>query len=354
MDQLEGVQIYDLLDAKIYGSLLRNPKILDEENKTGETVVIDEIQKLPSILDELQRLIQKKSMTFLLTGSSARKLKRKAVNLLGGRLWKAHLHPLVSTEIKDFDLLTYLNTGGLPHVYGLKDYKKELRNYVDLYLKEEIQQESIIRNVASFAYFLDLLGLSNGQEINYDSFAKDLGVSATTVRTYIEILTDTLVAFCLPGFTKTKKRKAISRYKFFFFDVGVANSVAKRGSIEEGSQLFGLAFEHFMIQEIRAYLAYTDQDVVMSYWRSTSMFEVDLILGNDLAIEFKSTHHIYDKHLKGLRALKEEGLMKRLIIVSMDESKRETADGIEIVPYKMFLKNLWHHKFFKNARLEPK
>ena len=339
----DKAKVYDLLDSEIYRKLLKNPKILEEENKTNKKIiVIDEIQKQPELLDEVHRLIQKKEWRFLLTGSSARKLKRNPVNLLAGRAWQASLFPLSWIEIPKFNLIKYLNQGGLPAAYTSRSsYQEELNAYVSLYLREEIQNEALTRNVQAFAEFLDLIALSNGQEVNYENFSRDLQISPSTFKNYIEILNDTLLGFPLPGYTKTKKRKAITRAKYYLFDLGVTNTICHRGLIKKKSELFGKAFEHFIILEVRAYLSYARKFLNMSYWRSTSQAEVDLIIDNKIAIEIKSTPLIQDKHLKSLRFLKEEQIIKKYIVVSLDTEKRVTKDNIQILPWEMFLKKLW-------------
>jgi len=195
-----------------------------EENKNRQRIIaIDEIQKLPTLLDEVHRLISKFDMKFILTGSSARKLKRGSANLLAGRAWRADLFALTSNEIPKFNLLTYLNCGGLPHIYGKKYAAEELNSYVSTYLREEIQSEALTRNLESFSEFLDAIAMSNGEEINFESLASDCGVSPGTLKNYIGILEDTLIGFTLSSYTKTKKRKAISRGKHYLFDLGVVN-----------------------------------------------------------------------------------------------------------------------------------
>ncbi|MDC0980306.1 AAA family ATPase [Bdellovibrionales bacterium] len=343
---LPSVEVIDLLKPQEYGDFLKNPTLLSERAHQS-LVVIDEIQKLPHLLDEVHRLIENKHVTFLLTGSSARKLKRGGANLLAGRAWWAELFPLTSHEIPDFDLLSYLNSGGLPGIYKNREYKEELKAYVNLYLREEIQAEALTRNIASFAEFLELLALSNGEELQYQSLSSDCGVSPNTIKNYVQILEDTLVGFQLHAFTKTKKRKAISRSKFYYFDIGVTNTLAQRGQIKQGSELYGKSFEQFIIQEIRAYLSYSRKNHKMFYWRSTSQFEVDLIIGKQWAIEIKSSKLVSDKHLKGLRALKEEGLIQKYAIISNDSAKRVTHDKITIWPWSEFLKLLWSHKIIK-------
>lgn len=340
---LSNVSVIDLLEVRTYREYLKNPSIISEQ-KLQRLTVIDEVQKLPEILDEVHRLIESEHMIFLLTGSSARKLKRGGANLLAGRAWWAELFPLTSREIPDFDLLTYLNRGGLPAVYPSDDYLEEIRAYTALYMKEEIQNEALTRKVVQFSEFLDLMALSNGEEISYQSVAVDCGVSPNSVKNYIQILEDTLVAFQLKAYTRTRKRKAISRAKFYLFDIGVTNSLAGRGEIKAGSELFGKAFEHFIILEIRAFLSYRRKMERMSYWRSKSGFEVDLILSDRWAIEIKSSKSVHDKHMKGLRALREEGLIENFAVVSCDRHERTTQDGIIIFPWQRFLDNLWAGK----------
>jgi len=337
---LSDVTVIDLLEIRTYREYLQNPSLIAEQ-KLRPIVAIDEVQKLPEILDEVHRLIESHRITFLLTGSSARKLKRGGANLLAGRAWWAELFPLTSQEIPEFDLLTYLNRGGLPAVYPSEDYIEELRAYAALYLKEEIQNEALTRKVAHFSEFLDLMALSNGEEISYQSVAVDCGVSPNSVKNFIQILEDTLVAFQLKAYTKTRKRKAISRAKFYFFDIGVTNSLAGRGEIKSGSELFGKVFEHFILLEVRAFLSYRRKMDAMQYWRSTSGFEVDLVLGEQWAIEVKSAGTIHDKHLKGLRALKEEGTIRHFAVVSRDRYERTTRDGIFIYPWQHFIEKLW-------------
>jgi uncharacterized protein len=345
--QLSACTVYDLLDAEVFRRLLKRPKLIDEEAlDPNKIIVIDEVQKLPSILDEVHRLIHKRKLCFLLTGSSARKLKRGAANLLAGRAWRADLFPLSFSEIPNFNLLSYLNSGGLPHIYNSPEAEEELESYVGIYLKEEIQAEALTRNIEAFAEFLDMIALTNGKEINYASLASDCQISTSTLKNYIQVLEDTLIGFRLPGFRKTKIRKAISRSKHYLFDIGVTNNLCQRSKIKLKSELFGNAFEHFIILEIRAYNSYLRKNQKLSYWRSTSQMEVDLLIGQKVAVEIKGSSLIGEKHLKGLRALKEEGLFQRYIVVSLDSSKRKTTDSIEIIPWKDFLKSLWQGDLF--------
>ena len=347
-ETLEGIQFFDLLKRDHFRRLVQNPELLAELDP-NKTVVIDEIQKLPTLLDEVHRLIEGRKMRFLLTGSSARKLRRGASNLLAGRAWQANLFPLTRKEIPKFNLLRYLNRGGLPHIYPADDAEEELAEYVSLYLREEILAEAATRNIEAFSEFIDLAGRSNGHEINYQSFASDCGVSVNTVKNYFQILDDTLVGFSLRAFIGTKKRKAITRSKHYFFDIGVVNTLANTGEVKDNSNALGPAFEHFIILELRAYLSYVRARKQLRYWRSTSRFEVDVIIGDELALEIKSAGNILKKHLKGLRALKEEGLIKNYAVVSRDPILRTTDDGITCYPWEHFLDDLWSGRLLKKS-----
>ena len=338
---LPGARIYDLLDAEVFQRLLREPKIIGQETNENTLVVIDEIQKIPSLLDEVHRLIVKRKQRFLLTGSSARKLRKGEANLLAGRAFQAELFPLTSQEIHDFDLLAYLNTTGLPEFYAQTMAAEYLRAYVGTYLKEEVQAEALTRNLPGFTRFLEVVALSNGEEINFANIASDSGIAVRTLEGFFGILNDTLIGFSIPPFLRTVKRKAITRSKYFLFDIGVVNSLARRGKIEYKSELFGRAFEHFIALELRAFISYKRIDSSIQYWRSTSLFEVDFILGQKLALEVKGTDLVSDKHLKGLRAFKEEGLVESYGVVSLDSHERITDDGIYIWPWQVFLSKLW-------------
>ena len=342
-----NAKIYDLLKSDEYTRLLRRPQLLREELLSfGEEtlVVIDEIQKIPQLLDEVHWLIVNRGIRFILCGSSARKLKRIGTNLLGGRAMSVKLYPLVSAEIPDFDLVRGINHGMLPRHYLAANPKKRLEAYIGTYLKEEIQDEAVVRQLAAFNRFLDVAAQSNGEIINYKNIAQDCGVSAVTVKEYFAILQQTLIGYMLPAFTDSKKRRAITAPKFYYFDVGVANHLLHRSNLQQGSVDFGHAFEHLMIQELIAYLSYSESDKALSYWRTANGYEVDAVIGNGLvAIEFKSSEEVQSKHTKGLKAFAEEYADARLIVVSMDINPR-ISNGVEILPAMDFLKLLWAGK----------
>lgn len=342
-----NAKIYDLLKSDEYTRLLRRPQLLREELLSfGEEtlVVIDEIQKIPQLLDEVHWLIVNRGIRFILCGSSTRKLKRIGTNLLGGRAMSVKLYPLVSAEIPDFDLVRGINHGMLPRHYLAANPKKRLEAYIGTYLKEEIQDEAVVRQLAAFNRFLDVAAQSNGEIINYKNIAQDCGVSAVTVKEYFAILQQTLIGYMLPAFTDSKKRRAITAPKFYYFDVGVANHLLHRSNLQQGSVDFGHAFEHLMIQELIAYLSYSESDEHLSYWRTASGYEVDAIIGDGrVAIEFKSSEEVQSKHTKGLKAFSEEYADARLIVVSMDVNPR-MLNGVEIVPAMDFLQLLWEGK----------
>jgi predicted AAA+ superfamily ATPase len=337
--------IFDLLERDTYKRLLDNPSLLSQVD-LSKIIVIDEIQKIPSLLDEVHRIIQRHGTKFLLTGSSARKIKRGGANLLAGRAWETFMFPLVSEEIPNFDLERYLTRGGLPQVVDSEYWQKELKAYVSLYLREEIVGEALTRNIEAFSEFLDLVAKSNGNEINYQGFASDCGVSLNTIKSYFEILEDTLIGVKLPAYTKTKKRKAITRAKHYLFDPGIVNAICDQGEVTAKSQAFGGLFEQFIFLETRAANVYLDYDEKLTYWRSTSQQEVDLIIGDKLAIEVKGTSKIHSKHMKGLRALKEEGLIENYMVVSLDTFEQKSEDGIRCLHWKDFLDLLWAKKLF--------
>ena len=336
---------FNLLERELLREFLLKPSILRERivaEKVGpkEIVVIDEIQKTPLLLDEVHALIEEKKIHFLLTGSSARKLKRGQANLLAGRAWMAHFFPLAWKEINDFDLIRYLNFGGLPQIYTSPFPDKEMKNYVNLYIKEEIQEEGLIRKFDQFLVFFDSIGLMNGETLNYQGWSSDTGIPAKTLQGYVQLLEDTLMGFQLPVFRKTKKRKSFSKSKFYLFDVGVSNFLAKRSGIREKSREFGKAFEHFIIQECRCANSYLEKNWELTYWRSLSKMEVDLCLGTDWALEIKGAERVSGRHLKGLKALREEGLFSNYGVVSLEKNKR-VSEGITIWPWREFLDLVW-------------
>lgn len=338
--EFHNCKIFNLLDSDIYEEFLRRPKALSEKIKDDDKIIIiDEIQKLPKLLDEVHRLIEEKNIKFLLTGSSIRKLKSSGANMLGGRAREINLFPLTYSELNDFELFKYLNYGGLPIIWKSASPEEDLEAYGRIYLLEEIKQEALVRNYERFVRFMETMALSNGQEINYQTLASDSGVPARTIEGYIEVLKDTLVAFELMPFLKTKNRKAVTRSKFYFFDCGVANYFSRRFNLTENHSDIGILFEQFIILEIRAYLSYRRLKKNLTFWRSRD-YEVDLIIGEEIGIEIKFSKTFKKEYLRGIKALREESNLSTFIVVGRFPTDG-TIDGVDYYNYENFLTLLW-------------
>ncbi len=339
--ELQGCRVYNLLRSEVFAQLSREPERLRQEIGPSERlVVIDEIQRLPSLLNEVHLLIEERGLRFLLTGSSARKLRRGGVNLLGGRARVAHLHPFVMKELGDrFDLERALSWGLLPSIYLSDSPEQDLAAYVGLYLAEEIAAEAVARNIPAFSRFLSVAATCNGQLINYSSIGSDAQVAPSTVRQYFSVLKDTLIGWNLPCLGKTRKRKPLSTDKFYFFDVGVARHLQGAGPLRLGAPGTGEAFETYIHHELRAFCSYRGRGS-LHYWRSRSGFEVDFILDEKVAIEVKAKRIVSPRDLRGLKALAEEGLMENYLVVCFEQTERR-VDEIHIVPWKQFLEDLW-------------
>lgn len=336
---------FDLLQPELRQRFQKQPALLGEilEKYPAKTlVIVDEIQKAPELLDEIHSLMVKRGLYFILSGSSARKIKRSGANTLGGRAIPETLYPLVSAEIPDFDLSKALQNGMIPRHYMTQDATKRIKAYVELYLKEEIREEAMLRGIASFSRFMEVAAISDGEIINYENIASDCGVSANTIKSYFQILYDTLIGYEVPAFQKTVKRKLFHAPKFYYFDVGIANYLTGRHRIQPGSPEYGHAFEHFVIQELIAYIGYSGSPDKLSYWRTYSGMEVDAVLGNaKVAIEIKSATEIKPRHKTGLIRFLEEHPQTRPIIVSLDKLSRK-SDNIEVLYVMDFLKMLWN------------
>ena len=339
-----GVLYFDLLLSDVFNRFLSNPAILRETveaENSSSLVIIDEIQRIPSLLNEVQWLIVNKNRQFILSGSSPRKIVRSGGNLLGGRALRYELYPLIYREIPDFDLLRALNNGLLPRMYLSDRPARLLSAYVGSYLRDEIMAEARIRNISSFSRFLEAAAFSNGEIVNYSNIASDCGVSSPTIKEYFHILEDTMTGRLLPSYQKKPKRRVIVAPKFWFFDIGIANYLLKRGTIVAGSEAFGKAFEHFIYHELYSHSHYSGINYPLSFWRTASQTEVDFILGdNEVAVEVKATELANERHLKGLKIFADEYKTKRLILVSNDNLPRKTGN-ISILPWRVFLEELW-------------
>lgn len=346
----------DLLLSREHRAFAEDPGLLREralehQAKSGQKfMIIDEVQKVPELLDEVHALIEDHRFVFALCGSSARKLKRGHANLLGGRALRYFLYGITARELgADFQLTRLLNRGYLPALYRHEAYQDALDSYCSDYLKEEIMAEGLIRKLPPFSRFLELAALSDTHIVSYERFASDCGVSAPTISSYFEILCDTLMGSYLPSYTKRPKRRTIQAPKFYFSDLGVVNHLAKRGAIALGGELFGKAFENWVHHELRCYLSYRRSPSELSYWALTTGVEVDFIIGKmECAIEVKSSNKIRDSHLKGLRELKiEYPAIQSRLLVSTEPHSRKTDDGIRILSVPDFIKELWDNKLIK-------
>ena len=336
----------DLLKAEEYRRFLQNPEVLRAQLATGTLpaqIVIDEIQKVPQLLDEVHWLHEHRGARFALCGSSARKVKRGHANLLGGRALRYELHGLTAIEIgKEFDLTRMLNHGYLPTIYLSDTPVRLLNGYVADYLKEEIAAEGVVRNLPRFSEFLNIAALSDAEMINFSTIARDCGVSSPTIKGYFQILEDTLLGKWLPAYRKRPKRRVIGAPKFYFADVGVVNYLARRGQLQPGSELFGKAFENWVFHELSAHNAYSEAFATLSYWRLTTGVEVDFIVNDmEVAIEAKATAKVTADHLRNLRSLvNDHPRVKRRVLVCLENQSHKTEDDILIISAKEFCEQL--------------
>jgi len=337
---LADARSYDLLDSSVYLALSREPQRLGQEiTARDRVVVIDEIQRLPTLLNEVHRLIEERGIRFLLTGSSARKLRTGGVNLLGGRARIKYLHPLTSHELGSrFDLVRAAQRGLLPSIYFSDDPRADLETYAGAYLQQEIVAEGATRNVPAFSRFLKVAALCNGTIVNFTNVANDAQVARTTVYEYFEILKDTLILHELPAWRKTRKRKPLSSSKYYFFDVGVVGALQGR-EFRRGTPEFGEALETILFQELVSYRDYVS-DEPLGYWRSTSGFEVDFVIGDHTAVEVKAKENVSPRDLKSLLALGEERRFRSLVCASLEPRPRSVG-AVKILPWRDFLHALW-------------
>ena len=348
--QFADCPAWNLLDQTLFVRLSRNPSLIRQSlaDRPGTSIaVIDEIQRMPALLNEVQILIEEHGMRFLLTGSSARSLRRKGVNLLGGRARSRALHPFVRAELGErFHLDRALEYGLLPPIVFSGSPVEDLDAYAGDYLREEVAAEAIVRNIGAFSRFLEVAAHAHGEVINFANLASDAQAPASTVREYYQILKDTLIAHEVPAFTDTRKRKAVSTSKYYLFDVGVARRLQGRRGLAPGTFEYGMAFESFVFQEIKAFCDYHRFDSPR-YWRSKSKFEVDFLF-EGLAVEVKAKKHVGARDLKGLRALREENLCSDYLLVSMEPAPR-VVDGLRILPWADFLDRLWDGTFLRGG-----
>lgn len=340
---------YDLLKSNVRRRLKRNPESFREalaSKPAGTLVVVDEIQKVPDLLDEVHWLMVNKGLFFILSGSSARKLKRSGANTLGGRAEPRTLFPLVWPEVDDFEIDRAVQNGMIPRHYMVADATDRIEGYVDVYLKEEIQEEALVQDIDVFSRFMEVAAISDGEMINYENIGSDCGIAAKTVKAYFQILKDTLIGYEIPAYRKVIKRRLVQAPRFYYFDVGLTNYLLGRNSLKRGTADYGHAFEHYVIQEIIAYKGYSRSREIISYWHTYTHIEVDIVIGDaNVAVEIKSCEEVKTKHKSGLKAFKEEHPDTRLILVSLDPITR-ISDDIELLYVTDFFKMLWDGEIF--------
>jgi uncharacterized protein len=351
--------VFDFLDTRLYLEMLKEPwlfreRIIAKLNTNTLPlkipVILDEVQKAPLVLDEVHWLIENKGISFIMSGSSARKLRRGHANLLGGRAWSYRLHPFTTQELPDIDLLRALNHGLIPSHYLSDNPRKALTGYVDDYLTEEIKAEGLTRNLAAFARFMDLLGFCNGNLINFTNIARDCGVNVRTVQEYFSILDETLIGTLVEPFGKHRKRTTISSTpKFYLFDTGIAAFLSRTKISDRRGADFGRLFEIFIFNELKAHSDYSELHYPIRFWRTTSGNEVDFVMGDgEVAIEVKGGGMRIDTaDCRSLLRFKDEFKPRRAIIVCTEPEPRTRQDGIEIIPWQTFLKSMWAGELIK-------
>ena len=337
----EHVRI-DLLQTDVFGEYAARPSLLRERYRDHrKMIIIDEVQMVPDLLHEVHWLIENRGSSFLMTGSSARKLRRKHANLLGGRAWRYTMHPLSFLETQGFDLEGVMVSGLLPPHFLSPDPIRDLRSYVADYLKEEIAAEAAVQSIPAFSEFLRVAALTSGELLNYTNVAREAGVSAKVVRSYFQILEDTLLGFRVASWRKSKTRRMIETEKFYLFDVGVANYLSRR-TPREGTPEFGKAFEHYILMELKAYQAYRNPEMDIRYWRTSTGMEVDFILGEmDVALEIKGARRAHEGDLKGLTALLADHKVKHPLLISLEREPRKMGSKVRALPWEVFLRELW-------------
>lgn len=335
---------FNLLDSDTFSKFAFKPSLLREMVKKNNLVCVDEIQKLPNLMDEIHSLIEtNKELRFILTGSSAKKIKKSHTSLMAGRARQFNFLPFSYNEVKNknFDLKKFLLYGALPDVYLSKNPWDELKDYAGTYLKEEIQESAFVRKIENYARFLEFSALSSGKLLNFESLANDAFIPARTIKDYYQLLEETLIGYNVSPLRKKGSRKEISTSKFYFFDTGVLNSFVHRKQVSEKSPEFGDLFEHFIFLELKHYQLTNRFDWEIEFWRTHSKDEVDFTLGKgEVLIEVKASEKIKLEHLSGINKYCKDYKYKKAIIIYMGDARKKEGD-VEIYPWSQFLEELW-------------
>lgn len=351
--QKKAILSITFLDGDTLDAFRRNPVLLRSmlNGRTEGLVIVDEVQLFPPVLLDIQHIMTHSDIHFLITGSSARKLKRSGSNLLGGRAGIVPMHPLVWKEIRDRnpDLDCIFATGMLPKAFTAKSYQTQLRNYVRGYLDNEIAAEGERRDLGVFSNFLTFAASENTELVNYTNVSRDIGMSADTIKGWYQILVDTFIGYYLRPYRKGSKRIPVNTSKFYFFDVGVARTAARMPVPSETMTEYGKMFENYIFMELKAYIDYRMTDDELYFWRTREGYEVDFVVENKVAIEVKTSKNISNRELRGIRAFRDENAVKDYIIVCRELFERTTEDGIRIMPWKVFLDKLWNNEIVSIA-----
>ena len=352
-----GIEVkakWDLLNTRTRLQLERDPQLLYDQisaldiNVESDVVVIDEIQKVPALLDVVHEIIEEKRIRFLITGSSARKLRKEGVNLLGGRASKVTLLPFVYEEIQalgEKSLEEIFLRGMLPPAWADEDPDGFLEDYVSTYLQDEIAAEGVTRNLPGFGNFLQMAASQSGEQLNYSNIANDIGISRQSVANWYQVLEDTLIGFQLPPWKKSRKRKSVSITKFYLFDVGITRKLSEIDVPSETQSDYGRLLENYIAMELKAWHDYNRRKDTLCYWRTENGTEVDFVIGDEIAIEVKATRNPAPHNLTGLRKIAEERDFRYRIMVCRETVPRLTEDGILILPWQEFLHRLWSGRF---------
>jgi len=347
-DHLKQAMVINLLDEKTLLQYLSNPGYIKEivlgNQKNHSTFVVDEIQKIPQMLDSIHDLIESdKKLRFVLTGSSARKLKRAGVNLLAGRAILKKMHPFMAAELEDsFNLEQALKIGMLPLIVNAPDPSTTLASYISLYLKEEVQAEALVRNIGDFARFLEIISFSHGSILNTSNISRECGLSRKIIDNYLSILDDLLLCYFLPVFTKRAKREVVSHPKFYYFDAGVYYTLRPKGPLDKISEIDGMALEGLVLQHLRAWTDYSQYKSDIYYWRTKGGSEVDFIIYGEkyfIAIEVKNSTKIFSQDLKSLKAFASD-YNEATPLLLYRGTDQIIKDGIKCMPVSQFLRLL--------------
>jgi len=342
--ELSPTRVFNLLKADTFQELLVRPSIVREGIKEKrELIVIDEIQKLPSLMDEVHTMIEEHGARFLLTGSSARKLTRSHTKMMGGRARTVYLHPFSYNELPEFDLTRALTFGTIPSIYLSTDPRADVRSYVGDYIREEILAEGLSRRIDQFSRFLEVAAVSHAQELNFEEVGRDSQVPARTVRDYFSILVDTLFGEIIVPYKKHPTRKATAHGKFYFFDIAVPHALNKVSELSPRSALYAQALEHLIFRELRTYRDYRATDMEITFYRDSSKREIDFLINGEVGIEVKSTTLVRERDIETLEEIGAELPLRRRIVVSQDSHWRK-LQNTEVWPVLDFLKSLWAGK----------